>query len=319
RRTMDRPMHSISGRFLVFLSFSLLVPLAANAAAQEPTQIRGTVRAADTRQPLPVADVVIRSAADSARVVATGRTLPNGMFRITDVPSGRYLVQVLYVGYAPASTTVELAQGATVDVGILELAVSAIALDRVAVQTVRAPATFAPDRTIYSTAEMPVASGGVATEVLRSIPELEVDIDGAVQLRGSSPQIYLNGRPAPMQGDALTVFLQQFPADRIERIEVIPNPSARFDAEGAGGIVNIVLKDDVDLGLSGSVFANAGTRGDVGAGGRLAMQRGPLTLFGGAFARYSNSEDTSFDLRKNLVTVPETFLRQDSRNEREGL
>src|SRR5690606_38766805 len=96
-------------------------------------------------------------------------------------------------------------------------------------------------------------------------------------------------------------------------------PSARYNAEGAGGIVNIVLKDDVDLGLSGSVFANAGTRGDVGAGGRLAMQRGPLTLFGGAFARYSNSEDTSFDLRKNLVTVPETFLRQDSRNEREGL
>lgn len=302
-----------------YLFAGALLLLAAPGYAQDATLIRGTVRAADTQQPLPAADIVVRSAADTSRVVATARTLPNGLFRITGTPPGTYVVQALFIGYSPVSERITLAANDTVDVGSLELSVAAIALEGVTVQTERAPATFAPDRTIYSTQDMPVASGGVATEVLRSIPELEVDIDGAVQLRGSSPEIYLNGRPAPMQGEALTVFLQQFPADRIERVEVIPNPSARYNAEGAGGIVNIVLKDDVDLGLSGSVFANAGTRGDVGAGGRLAMQRGPLTLFGGAFARYSNSEDTSFDLRKNLVTVPETFLRQDSRNEREGL
>ncbi len=312
-------MHSISRAILVPVALILFQAGTSGVGAQESTLIRGTVRAADTRQPLPVADVVIRSATDSARIVATGRTLPNGMFRITGVPAGRYRVQALYVGYAPASAPVTVAAGDTADVGVLELAVSAIALDRVAVRTARAPATFAPDRTIYSTAEMPVASGGVATEVLRSIPELEVDIDGAVQLRGNAPQIYLNGRPAPMQGEALTVFLQQFPADRIERVEVIPNPSARFDAEGAGGIVNIVLKDDVDLGLSGSVFASAGTRGDIGGGGRLAMQQGRLTLFGGAFGRYSRNEDTSYDLRKNLLTTPETFLRQDAANESAGL
>ncbi|HEU5208443.1 MAG TPA: TonB-dependent receptor [Longimicrobiales bacterium] len=304
-------------RFLLLAGLFLLA--ASPVRAQDATLIRGTVRAADTQRPLPIADVVIRSAADTTQVVATARTLPNGMFRVAGAPAGTYLVQALFVGYSPASQRITLAAGDTVDVGVLELPVSAIALEGVTVATERAPATFAPDRTIYSTQDMPVASGGVATEVLRSIPELEVDIDGAVQLRGSSPEIYLNGRPAPMQGEALSVFLQQFPADRIERVEVIPSPSARYDAEGAGGIVNIVLKEDVDLGLSGSVFANAGTRGEVGGGGRLAMQRGPLTLFGGAFARYSNNDDTSFDLRKNLVTTPETFLRQDSHNESEGL
>ena len=136
---------------------------------------------------------------------------------------------------------------------------------------------------------MPVASGGMATDVLRSVPELEVDVNGGVQLRGTAAQIYLNGRPAPMQGESLELFLQQFPADRIDRIEVIPNPSARFEAEGAGGIVNIVLKKNVDLGLSGSVFANAvQPRRGRARGGRLTYQRGRLTLFGGGFLRRSD-------------------------------
>lgn len=313
----DAPEITDLMRYLLIVGLFLLIALPARA--QDTTLIHGVVRAADTNQPLPVADIVVRNAADTAQVVATVRTLPNGLFRVTGVPAGRYVVQALFVGYSPGRQVITLAANDTVDVGVMSLAVSAIALEGVTVQTERAPATFAPDRTIYSTQDMPVASGGVATEVLRSIPELEVDIDGGVELRGSTPEIYVNGRPAPMQGEALTVFLQQFPGDRIERVEVIPNPSARFSAEGSGGIVNIVLKDDVDLGLSGSVFANAGTRGEVGGGGRLSMQRGPLTLYGGAFTRYSNNDDTTFDLRKNLVTTPETFLRQDASNQSEGL
>lgn len=297
----------------------LLLLVGLPAAAQQTGAIFGRVQAQDTGEPLPVADVVIRAADDTARIVATGRSVQSGLFRVSAVPPGRYLVQALFVGYSPAVAQVTVVAGASADAGTLQLPVQAIALDAVAVSTERAPATFAPDRTIYSTADMPVASGGVATQVLQSIPELEVDIDGAVQLRGSSPTIYLNGRPAPMDGEALNVFLQQFPADRIERVEVIPNPSSRYDAEGAGGIVNIVLKDGVDIGLSGSVFANAGTRGDIGGGGRVALQRGNLTLFGGSFLRYSNDDDTSYDLRKNLLTTPETFLRQDAVNESEGV
>src|SRR3712207_2023312 len=132
------------------------------------------------------------------------------------------------------------------------------------------------------------------------------------------PYTTLFRSPAPIQGEALELMLQQFPADRIERVEVIANPSARFEAEGAGGIVNIVLKRDVDLGLSGSLFANAGTRGEVGTGGRLTYQRGRLTLFGGGFLRRSDRRTTSNDLRRNLLTTPITLLEQDAWNDREG-
>lgn len=296
-----------------------MVPAAAFAQG-EGGVIRGTVVAGDSGRPLVAASVVVRSAADST-AVASELTDASGAFRIAGIRPGRYVVEATFLGYAPFATpAVALASSSdTIDVGTLRLSLGAIALEGVVVETERAPVRFAADRTIYGVEAMPVASGGTATDVLRSIPELEVDIEGAVTLRGSTPEIYLNGRPAPMEGEALRVFLQQFPADRIERVEVISNPSARYDAEGSAGIVNIVLKDDVDLGLSGSVFANGGSRGNVGGGGRLAYQRGRLTLFGGSFLRYSDQKTSTFDLRQNLVAEPTTFLRQDARSDRTGL
>src|SRR5690606_25974020 len=119
----------------------------------------------------------------------------------------------------------------------------------------------------------------------------------------------------PMSGDALAIFLEQFPADYLQKIEVIDNPSARYDAEGSGGIVNLVMKEGVELGFSGSVFANAGTRGQYGMGGRGTLQKGEWTYNGGGFLRLSDSERTGFDLRQNLLTDP-AFVRQDSWSDR---
>ncbi|MGH7483353.1 MAG: TonB-dependent receptor domain-containing protein [Longimicrobiales bacterium] len=294
--------------------------LATSARAQTPSGvIQGRVLADDTGAPLAAASVVLRQAADSAMVVVE-TTDPAGFFRARGLAAGRYLLETNLLGYAQRRVPVALASASdTVRVDPIRLGVAAIALEGVTVEGERAPMVIAADRTIYSTDAMPVASGGVATDVLRSVPELEVDIDGAVTLRGTTPQIYLNGRPAPMEDEALNVFLQQFPADRIARVEVIPNPSARFDAEGSAGIVNIVLKENVDLGLSGSVFLNGGTRGDVGGGGRLAYQRGPLTLYGGSFLRRSDWDNTSFDLRQNLLADPTTFLQQATHSERQRM
>ena len=144
------------------------------------------------------------------------------------------------------------------------------------------------------------------------------DIDGNVELRGTAPQIYINGRPAPMEGESLQLFLQQFPADRIDRIEVLPNPSARFQAEGSGGIVNIVLKRGVRLGLSGNVFANAGSRGELGTGARATYQAGDVTFQGGTSARFTRTETSTAELRENLLADPITLLEQESASDRAG-
>ncbi|HEX2206778.1 MAG TPA: TonB-dependent receptor [Longimicrobium sp.] len=290
----------------------------APAAAAQNGTLTGTVVESPSGRPLAAVNVTLRAAGDTS-AVAGASTDAAGRFRIVAAP-GTYTLQAARLGYSSARRSgVTVSAGGATDVGTVELAAATLLLEEVEVRTEAATAIVAADRTIYSTRDMPVASGGMATDVLRSVPELEVDVNGGVQLRGTSAQIYLNGRPAPMQGESLELFLQQFPADRIDRVEVIPNPSARFEAEGAGGIVNIVLKKNVDLGLSGSLFTNASSRGELGGGGRLTFQRGRLTLFGGGFLRRSDRRTTSFDLRQNLLTTPVTLLQQDARNDREGL
>ncbi|HEU4558045.1 MAG TPA: carboxypeptidase regulatory-like domain-containing protein, partial [Longimicrobium sp.] len=304
-------------RWTAVLALAAAAPAAAHA--QEGT-VTGTVVDAASGRPVAAAAITLRSAADTSRTLR-GVVATDGRFRVTGAAPGTYTLLASALGYAPQRrpSVVVPAGGGAVDVGTIRLAVSAIRLQGVEAVTQRSQVQVAADRTIYNTSEMPVAAGGMATDVLRSVPELEVDVNGAVQLRGTPAQIYLNGRPAPMQGESLELFLQQFPADRIERVEVIPNPSARFEAEGAGGIVNIVLKKDTDLGLSGNLFANGGSQGDIGLGGRITYQQGRVTLFGGGFVRRSDRRTTSYDLRKNLIADPVSLLEQDGFTDREGL
>ena len=302
-------------RVLSLLSLSLLLLPASLDAQEQPARrgaILGTVTGADGA-PLPTASVSVRRAADSV-LVAGAITASSGRFSVDSLPPGRYSVEATLLGHAPFRRDgVEVsAANPSVDLGRIALVPAAVALEGVTVQGQQAQMVVAADRTVYRTRDMPVAEGGTATEALRTVPELEVDIEGKITMRGAGVQVQLNGRPAPMQGEALDNFLQQLPANRIDRIEVIPNPSARYEAEGNGGIINIVLRENVDLGLSGSVSANASTRGQNGGSARLSFQRGRVTLFGGLSASLSDYRSTNSDLRENRITDPVTFLSQRS-------
>jgi outer membrane receptor protein involved in Fe transport len=122
---------------------------------------------------------------------------------------------------------------------------------------------------------------------------VEVDQDGKVSLRGNqNVAVQINGRPSPMTGDQLGSFLQQLPANMVERVEVIPNPSARYEPEGMAGIVNIVLKQNADLGLSGGLIAGVGTGGRYNGSGNLGWQAGPLTLYGSYGLRHDARNST---------------------------
>jgi hypothetical protein len=236
--------------------------------------------------------------------------------RFEGIPLGRYQVEVTLLGFERhVERDVELtAENPTAELGTIQLATLAVRMDAIVAETERPQVTIAADRTIYNTGDMPAVQGGVATDVLRTVPELEVDMDGKVKLRGSNVQIHLNGRPAPMQGEALDRFLQQLPANRIDRVEVIANPGARYDAEGQGGIVNLVMKENFSLGLSGNVFIGSSTRNQNNVSGRLSYQSGPLTLFGGGTLNLSKNEFTDRDQRENLLAQPVTIFNQASNN-----
>jgi hypothetical protein len=298
-----------------------LISSAGALAAQGPItgdgEIRGVVLSRDG-QPLAGAEVQVRSAADSMRTRAAV-TDAAGAFRVRELARGEYSLRIRHLGYAiyQSGTVSVTGSSATVDAGPVRLAPVALELEGVDVTGQRSPMIIGSDRTVYSTRDMPASAGGVATDLLRSVPELQVDIDGSVSHRGAAPQIHIDGRPAPVRGEALGQFLQQFPANRIERIEVIPNPSARFDAEGPGGIVNIVLKQNAGLGVSGNVAGNLGTKGRRGASGRLAYQQGPITLFGGVSASIYDRSIVNLDLREHLLASPVTLLEREQHGSNE--
>jgi hypothetical protein len=281
--------------------------------------VTGTFVEAGGKAPLAGVEVVLRSAADST-VVAHTSTGGDGHFRVDSLRFGRYLLRASLIGYTPLlRTDLTLAEGAAVlDLGTQILRVSPIALPGVETRTARATAIIGSDRNTYLTKDMPMATSGTATDILRAVPELEVDINDRVSLRGStSVNIQFNGRTAPIKGDALTSYLRQMPASRIERVEVIANPSAKFDPEGMAGIVNIVFKDNLGLGLSGSVNATTSPRYS-GPSARVAWQQGPLTLFGGVSGTLYHYSYQSSTNRQGLLTSPPSSLLWEVNNQYKG-
>jgi ferric enterobactin receptor len=279
--------------------------------------IRGTVHDA-AGAPVPAAQVSVWSAADSSLV--TGAVAgADGSFRIVGVRPGRYYVRVSALGHqtATVSPVAITPQATEADVGTVRLAQGAVQLEALTVTAERSTAAFEVDRNTYRTRDLPATTGGNASDVLQNIPALEVDPDGRVSLRGSqNVAVQINGRPAPLRGDQLANFLRQLPAHMIESVEVIPNPSARYEPEGMAGIVNIVLRENADLGLSYGLVLAAGTGDRYNGSANVGWQAGPLTLFGSYGYRNDERRNTGFNYLERYTpgqTRPVSYLEQDVR------
>jgi ferric enterobactin receptor len=294
-------------------------PTGPGAAQQQGGTVRGTVADAEGK-PMGTAQVAVWNAADSTLVTgAVAR--PDGSFRVDGLRPGRYYLKVSALGFSTATTAVVAIspQQREADVGAVRLAAGAVLLEGLTVTAEAAPAGFAVDRNTYSTRDMPSTAGGNATDVLRNVPAVEVDQDGKVSLRGNqNVAVQINGRPSPMTGDQLGNFLQQLPANMVERVEVIPNPSARYEPEGMAGIVNIVLKQNADLGLSGGFIAGVGTGGRFNGSGNLGWQAGALTLYGSYGFRHDERNSTGLNYLERYGTAggdPVSILDQDINGE----
>ena len=213
------------------------------------------------------------------------------------------------IGFKPRNYTFEITDAAPrANVGNIPLTRIAVTLQSVQVAGATPTMVIEPDRNSYKAKDVAPAAAN-ASDVLAATPSVEVDADGKVSLRGNeNVAIQINGRPTPIRGTQLAGYLKQIPANIVERIEVVPNPSAKYDPEGMAGIINIVLKANADLGLSGGLntgFANAG-RFNVGT--NLGYQAGALTLFG----TYGfNSDDRAIVGINNRERNPLSFTNQD--------
>jgi outer membrane receptor protein involved in Fe transport len=253
--------------------------------------------------------VTVRRVGDSAFV---GGALPqeDGSFRVDGLRAGRYTLRVRAIGFAPlARNDIAItAEHPVIELGNVGLNVVAAKLDATETVAEREDVVLAPDRTSYSVKNMPAASGGTAIDVLRNIPLVEVDGSNNVSLRGNANVvIQINGRSTPLKGDQLGAFLAQLPAGSVKNIEVATNPSAKDDPEGTAGIINIILNQEAQLGLSGGLMAGTSSSGMVNGNGNVGKQQGKLTLFASGNVYQDRRSTSGIISRTNLVAPTPAF------------
>jgi ferric enterobactin receptor len=290
----------------------LAVPIPGSAQSAPSGDIRGHVVNSASNTPLPGITVDV-SAPASQVTLARATSGADGAFRIAGLKPGRYHVHIRALGYAPWDNPAVTVASATVDLGTIRLVNVALELQSVAVTEKRQDIQLAPDRNTYVVRDMPTAKGGNALDVLRTVPAVDVDIDNIVSLRGNSGvTIQINGRPSPLKPAQLGDFLAQLPADMVDKVEVIPNPSARDDPTGVAGIINIVLKEEVDAGTTGGANLAGATNGQANAGVNFGYERKALTLYGSyGFLRDRRPRSEAL-FRENDYLTPLTYLDEFS-------
>ncbi|MBX2819535.1 MAG: TonB-dependent receptor family protein [Rhodothermaceae bacterium] len=302
-------------------SFAQNRPQGQRGNGQPSGTVSGTVVDEATKDAIPSATVALWASRDSSLVTGT-ITQPDGTFMLSNVRPGKYYIQLSFVGYITETIAdIELGrEGMKQDLGRVVLKADTQMMDEVEVAAEREFIEVGIDRTVYNTKDQMVTAGGSASDVLENIPSVEVDIDGNISLRGSqNVAILINGRPSPMTGDALIAYLQGLPSEVLERVEVIPNPSAKYDPDGMAGILNLELKKNRDLGLSGTLTSSVSTPTSVSTSGNVSFQKGKVGIFAGYGFRYRQRDSEGWRYSENRLSNPFSLLDQIDDDQREGL
>ena len=266
-------------------------------------------------------------------------TKNNGEFSFSELPMfGQLKLKISATGYQPYEQTVSfqmkmdagsapkagndpgqamaaisnMANAFEKDLGNIKLQVDAKQLGNITVVSTKPAMTLDIDKKVFNVDKNIVSAGGTALDVMRNVPSVQVDIDGNVTLRNASPQIYIEGRPT-------TLSLDQIPADAIESVEVITNPSAKYDASGGNaGILNIVLKKNKKSGYNGNLRAGIDKRGAINGGGDLNVRQNKVNITASAMINQNKSRTSGTTDRLNLFEEPKTSIFQTNKNRTSG-
>lgn len=245
---------------LITFFFTLLV--LSGFSQQGPPAIgvvKGKVVSETGNEPIEYATVVLKSLRDSS-IAGGGVTDEKGNFEVTEIKLGRYVLIVSFIGFTPyESAPFGLGRdGVSKEFGEIKLTAS-MELEEVEVQVDRPLITTSIDKKVFNAEQAITAAGGTALDVLKNVPSVQVDQDGNVSLRGNqNVTVLIDGKPSGLTGGSRQALLEQIPASSIENIEVITNPSAKYDPDGMSGIINIILKKNKMKGFNGLISIQAG-------------------------------------------------------------
>ena len=283
------------------LIFSLLVTVHLNAVEiPDGGQVKGMVYDQKSKLPIEYATIALYSAVDSSLVTGT-ITDPGGNFQATKIAEGTYYMVVNFLGYEELhySDLVIDRNNPRMDIGQIFLETSSQMLEEVEIINERNAVEFHIDKKVVSVGEQMTSASLTAVEVLENVPSIRVDVEGNVSLRGSSGfTVLIDGKPTVLDPSEV---LRQTPASTIENIEIITNPSSRYQPDGTGGIINIITKKNRMLGLQGLFNLKTSTFGAYGGDFLLNYRKGNANVFfGGDYGNSPYPGETSSERRTTL-------------------
>lgn len=256
-------------------------------------------------------------------VITGGLTDEMGQFYIENIQLGRCNVVVEFIGYKPKIIGhIELSprgDGIEQDLGTIELSITSIQMDLVEVQGERPIYVQTADMKIFNVEKNTMSSGGSALDALRQIPGVDVDIDGKVSLRGSANvNILIDGKPSIITSSDQEMMLEAIPSDNIQDIEVITNPSAKYDPEGMAGIINIVLKENKFAGLNGNIKTGTTTNNAYNTSAQINYRNNGINGYINGAIRNDVRGATGDNFREMTLFDVTSVIDQDLEGERGG-
>lgn len=254
--------------------------------ARNKVKVTGKVFEKVSKQPLEYATISIMAPNDT-KAIAGGITNPKGEFEVAVAP-GTYDIKIEFISFKLTEIKQKNIQEDT-NLGVVNLSEDAAQLNEVVVRAEKSTVEIKLDKKVYNVGQDMMVKGGTVSDVLDNVPSVSVDTEGNVSLRGSDNiRILIDGRPS----NAINVAeaLRQLPADAIDKVEVITNPSARYDAEGGSGIINIILKKGKNQGFNGTFIASTGIPETYGLSANLNYKTEKLNYFTTAGYNYRTNE-----------------------------
>ena len=281
------------------------------ASIERDYKVSGEVIDKETNQPLEYASV---SFLDSqGKVIAGGITDIRGQYDIK-VPAGTYTVQFDFISFKTYTLNNQVIdKNITLPTVYLEL--DSESLEEVVVRAETTEVQIRLDKKIYNIGKDLTTAGATVSDALNNVPSVTVDVEGNIALRGNeNVRILINGRPSALAGFGSTDALRQLPAEAIERVEVITSPSARYDAEGTAGILNIILRKEKTLGLNGSVITNFGYPWSAGINGNINLRTQKFNIFNTTGYRYRERPGNAYFENRYFSQNRENPLVQEDRD-----
>jgi outer membrane receptor protein involved in Fe transport len=302
-------------KIIVLISFAFNLHASNDPVPPIKGKIKGIVKDAEMLKSVEYANVALYREADSTLINGTITDL-NGHFTLDQIPQGDYYLAIDFIGFKQiiiGDLSINR-EKRSIDIGEISLAQASYEIEEVLVSGERNYVDFKIDKKVVNVSKHANAAGGTVADVLENVPSVQVDLEGNTTLRGSASfTVLIDGKPSPVSGSDI---LKQIPANSVENIEIITNPSAKYDPEGTTGIINIIMKKGYSEGLNGMVSANYATWNKIGSDLNLNYRKKKVNYFLVADYRRNPRNAVSENNREINVDSRQFFIVENTNRTR---